>query len=99
MFNTNVRVGQPKVTNSISIQSCAGGIYKSHPKSRIVRVYVNSERAKDMLSTNNEPNLDGKKVVVLQIINSVEGYLLVEYMYTEDYEAENIYFNPDGSSR
>ena len=102
MLNTNVTVGRPTVTNNVSIQSCSGGIYKSHPKSRIVRLYIDSERAGEMLSSNQEPivydrDKNKKEVVILQVVNAVEGYVLVEYMYKEDYEAENVYFNPDGS--
>lgn len=101
MFNTNVSVGQPKVTNNISIQACSGGIYKSHPKSRIVNMHITSPLSKTVLTAANgqEPSANGKEIVVLQVVNAVEGYVLVEYMYKEDYEAENVYFNPDGSSK
>ena len=94
-------VSHPKVTSNISIQACSGGIYKSHPKSRIVNMHITSELAKEMLTASSRcsPTANGKKIVVLQVINAVEGYVLVEYMYKEDYEAENVYFNPDGSNR
>lgn len=110
MFNTtNVSV-VPRVANSVQIQACSGGIYKSHPKSRIVRVHINSEAADLMLSPikssrvqkevlyNGRKNIvDDKEVVILQVVNAAEGYLFVEYMYKDDYEAENVFFNPDGT--
>ena len=98
MFNNTIASASQKVINNINIQACPGGIYKSHPKSRIVEMHITSSLAESMLSTR-DPNVDGVKIVVLQIVNSVEGYILVEYMLQEDYESENVYFNSDGSKK
>ena len=87
------------VKNNISIQACSGGIYKSHPKSRIVNMHIQSCLVDEILKVEVSPTVDEKEIVVLQVVNAVDGYLLVEYMYKEDYEAENIYFNPDGSAK
>ena len=38
----------------------------------------------------DKPKYCGKDIVVLQVVNSVEGYILVEYMEHQDYEAENV---------
>ncbi len=97
MFNTTNII--PKVTNTIKIQSCSGGIYKSHPKSRIAHMHITSDLAKLMLTAQSEPTVGGKAIVVLQVVNAVRDYILVEYMYKEDYEAENVFFNPDGTQR
>ena len=99
MLNNNITVEHPKVTNNVSIKRCPGGIYKSHPKSRIVGMHITSISATNMLSTIVKPIVNGNEVVVLQIVNVADGYVLVEYMYKEDYEAENVYSNPDGSGR
>lgn len=81
------------ITNNIKIQACSGGIYKSHPKSRIVRLHIKSDLAKEILSANTIPTINSKEIVILQIVNAVEGYLFTEYMYKNDYEAENVIFN------
>ena len=78
------------VTNNIKINACSGGIYKSHPKSRIVNMKMESGLADKMLTTK-QPKIEEKDIVVLQVINSFDGYILVEYMYKEDYEKENVY--------
>ena len=99
MFNTDVKVN-PRIANTVKIQACSGGIYKSHPKSRIVCVNIGSVIASRMLECYDEPtNILGEKIVVLQAINVIGEKLLVEYMLKEDYENENIYFNPDGSQK
>ncbi len=99
MLNNNITVEHPKVTNNVSIKMCQGGIYKSHPKSRIVGIHITSISASNMLSTTIKPTVNGNEVVVLQVVNAADGYVLVEYMYKEDYEAENVYSNLDGSGR
>ncbi len=97
MFNTTNII--PKVTNKIKIQACSGGIYKSHPKSRIVHMHITSELAQQMLTARREPSVNGKEIVVLQVVNAVGEYILIEYMNKDDYEAENVFFNPDGSQK
>lgn len=82
MFNTTTNLA-----NNIKIQSCSGGIYKSHPKSRLVRIHLSSSAANNMLNPGYIPTVSEREVVVLQIVNAASEYLLVEYMYKEDYEA------------
>ena len=79
--------------------SVPGRICKTHPKSRIAHMHIKSDLATEMLtaSAKKNPRANEKDIVVLQVVNSVEGYILVEYMYKDDYEAENVVFNPDGS--
>lgn len=84
----NIKSTFPSIMNKVSIKPCTGGIYKSHPKSHIVRTHINSIDAASMLAGN--PKQGEKDIVVLQVVNSVEGYILVEYMEKQDYEAENI---------
>lgn len=75
-------------TNDIKIQPCSGGICKSHPKSQIIRTRIGSTKASNVLKEN--PKINGRSIVVLQVVNSTEGYVLVEYMYQSDYDAENV---------
>lgn len=92
MFN-GILSSLPSIVNKVSIKACTGGIYKSHPKSQIARMHINSVDADNLLRGN--PKYQGKDVVVIQIVNSVEGYILVEYMEKQDYEAENVEIKPE----
>ena len=94
MFNGNA---SSRVSNSIKIQACPGGIYKSHPKSRITYMKLESDFAENIFSTV-QPIVDGEEIVVLQVVAMGE-YFLVEYMSKEDYDAENIAFNPNGTQK
>ena len=47
----------------------------------------------------NKPSIGTKDIVVLQVVNSIDRYVLVEWMYKADYDAETICFNPDGSGK
>ena len=51
MFYQNVNPF-PSIMNKVSIKACSGGIYKSHPKSRIVSMHINSNAADYIFSDN-----------------------------------------------
>ena len=67
-----------KVWNNINIQSTSGGIYKSHPKSFIVRTRLESSLTEEMI--DRFPRYRNNAIVVLQVVFAPEGYILVEFM-------------------
>lgn len=80
-----------KIINNLKLQSCSGGIYKSHDTSWFRRFHLNSELAKTILSeephfiTNNF-NRDIVDVVVLQMIICGDMEVIAEIVRKEDYE-------------
>lgn len=71
MLNTSVNNKQ-----SVSISAVSGTIIKTHPKSYIARFHIDSQRAKEVFKEGGE--------VVLQAMNSHDGYLLVEIISSKD---------------
>lgn len=76
MLNTNVNNKQ-----NINISAVSGTIVKTHDKSYIDRFHITSQKAKSVFDGNSN-------IVVLQAMNSHDGYLLVEVISKKDYEQE-----------
>ncbi len=76
MLNTSVN------NNSrVEINAVSGTIVKTHNKSYIDRMHINSQLAKDVFRK-------GSDKVILQAMNSHDGYLLVELIDKKDYEED-----------
>ena len=65
-------------------KTCNGRIYKSQAKSFIKKFSITSTLADELFS--EKPCMDGKEVVVLQVVNFGEGMLLAEIVYKKDYD-------------
>lgn len=76
MFNASV-----SNNSRVEISAVSGMIVKSHKKSYIRRMHIESPAAKDTFSK-------GSSEVVLQAMNTNDGYLLVEVIDKKDYEEE-----------
>ena len=95
MFNTTNAT--PNGANDIKFQVFSGGIYKSHPKSRIINMKMESDLADEMFS--DEPCIGDEKIVVLQVVWAFNDYIFVEFVNKDDYEAENVVFYPNNSQK
>lgn len=73
MLNTSVANRQ-----NVNISAVSGTIVKTHEKSYIARFHIDSQRAKDVFIKHGDN-------VVLQVMNSHDGYLLTELVSKEDY--------------
>lgn len=74
--------------NELNINAVSGTLIKSHPKSRIVRFHMKSGMADTAFSVK-QPNINGKNVVILQVMLCGEKELLVEYIREADCVGED----------
>lgn len=75
--------------NSLNISAVSGSLVKSHNKSYFVKMHIKSDLASGYFNMNPVhamPNFPYDKIdiVVLQIMNTHEGYVFVEAIRKED---------------
>lgn len=64
---------------SVSISAVSGTIVKTHPKSFIRVLHINSPLAKEYFS-------EGSRLVALQVMNTHDGYVFAELVNRNDFE-------------
>ena len=78
------------INNSLKINACSGGIYKSCKESWFTRFHLNSNYADKILISNPAVKLDGYyddiSVVVLQMVICGDMEVIAELIKKEDYD-------------
>lgn len=83
MFDTSVQVTS---YNSMKFNSVGGTLVKSHPLSKMIRMHMNSSRAKEMFGFYSM--YERIPVVILQTMLCGDQEFLVEFITKKDYEGE-----------
>jgi hypothetical protein len=68
--------------NSLSISAVSGSLQKSHPKSFFQSMHINSPMAK------NDFWGKGNNDIVLQVMNTHEGWVIIEAVSRKDFEGD-----------
>ena len=72
MFNNNIR------TNTINVNACSGGIYKTYLESWFQRFHLQSQNAKELLTDDRYGNNRDK--IILSIIRNLILYIVKPYV-------------------
>lgn len=85
-------------TNSLKINACSGGIYKTCKESWFVRFGLKSSYADKVLQLNPTLNLSGERfdrteIIILQMVICGEMEVIAELIKKEDYDK---YFKDSG---
>lgn len=67
------------VNNSVKINACSGGIYKTYKESWFDRFSLNSWMAKDLFEPNNS-------TIILQMVMCGENEVMAELIKKEDFD-------------
>ena len=70
--------------NNTTVKSSPSGLLqRTHEDSYILRMHHNSPLAKEQVFVKY-PEIEGKRIVILQVMNIADGYLLLEIINKED---------------
>lgn len=81
------------IDNTLNINACSGGIYKTYPKTFMCRFHLQSKLANSLLGPNpiynfstNEYESKWKEVVILQMVICGDMEVMAEIITKEDFD-------------
>lgn len=86
MFNNTVT----KVSSTVEVNACNGGIYKTYKESILRKFHVNSNLADKLFDSQPQmkdpKNGINKDIVVIQAVAICKEWLMAEIMWKEDFD-------------